>query len=53
MADKPTAERTIRRHRARPATYTDEVLFGDAWERLGLSKRDRSLVTVTCVVSVY
>lgn len=27
--------------------YTDEVLFGDVWERPGLSPRDRSLVTVT------
>jgi len=24
----------------------DKVLFGDVWERPGLSKRDRSLVTV-------
>jgi 4-carboxymuconolactone decarboxylase len=24
----------------------DEVLFGDIWERPGLSKRDRSLITV-------
>ena len=26
---------------------TDDVLFGDVWERPGLSKRDRSLVTVS------
>ena len=25
---------------------TDKVLFGDVWERKGLSKRDRSLITV-------
>jgi len=25
---------------------TDDVLFGDVWERAELSKRDRSLVTV-------
>lgn len=24
--------------------YTDQVLFGDVWERTGLSKRDRSLI---------
>jgi 4-carboxymuconolactone decarboxylase len=29
------------------AELTDNVLFGDIWERPGLSKRDRSLVTVT------
>ena len=27
-------------------TYTTDVLFGDVWERPGLSKRDRSLITV-------
>ena len=27
------------------AELTGEVLFGDVWERPGLSKRDRSLVT--------
>ena len=31
------------------ADYTDRVLFGEIWERPGLSKRDRSLITVaTC-----
>jgi 4-carboxymuconolactone decarboxylase len=34
-------------------TYTDEVLFGDVWKRPGLSPRDRSLVTVACLVSLY
>jgi 4-carboxymuconolactone decarboxylase len=29
---------------------TDDVLFGDVWERAELSKRDRSLVTVTALV---
>jgi 4-carboxymuconolactone decarboxylase len=33
--------------------YTDEVLFGEVWERPGLSKRDRSLVTVTCLAALY
>jgi 4-carboxymuconolactone decarboxylase len=33
--------------------YTDEVLFGDAWERPELSKRDRSLITVACLVALY
>ena len=30
---------------------TDEVLFGDVWERPQLSKRDRSLVTVTALIA--
>ncbi|QPC91821.1 carboxymuconolactone decarboxylase family protein [Mesorhizobium sp. INR15] len=33
--------------------YTDEVLFGDVWKRPGLSPRDRSLVTVTSLISGY
>jgi 4-carboxymuconolactone decarboxylase len=35
------------------ADYTDKVLFGDVWERPGLSPRDRSLVTVACLVALY
>lgn len=31
---------------------TDEVLFGDVWERPGLSKRDRSLITVSALVAL-
>jgi 4-carboxymuconolactone decarboxylase len=30
-----------------------EVLFGDVWERPGLSKRDRSLITVAALVAGY
>ena len=32
---------------------TDEVLFGDVWERPGLSPRDRSLVTVAVLAATY
>src|SRR6266513_152633 len=32
---------------------TQSVLFGDIWERPGLSKRDRSLVTVATLVALY
>lgn len=35
------------------AEYTDKVLFGDVWERPGLSKRDRSLITVATLVALY
>jgi len=31
---------------------TDDVLFGDVWERPGLSKRDRSLITVATLVAL-
>ena len=32
---------------------TEEVLFGDIWERPGLSKRDWSLITVATLVALY
>ena len=32
---------------------TDKVLFGDVWERPGLSKRDRSLITVAVLTALY
>jgi 4-carboxymuconolactone decarboxylase len=35
----------------RLAELTDEVLFGDVWERADLSKRDRSLVTVAALIA--
>jgi 4-carboxymuconolactone decarboxylase len=35
------------------AGYTDKVLFGDVWKRPQLSPRDRSLVTVACLVALY
>ena len=31
---------------------TDKVLFGDVWERPGLSKRDRSLITCATLVAL-
>ncbi|WP_028967956.1 carboxymuconolactone decarboxylase family protein [Sphingomonas phyllosphaerae] len=35
------------------ADLSDRVLFGEVWERPGLSKRDRSLVTVTALIATY
>ena len=34
------------------AEITDDVLFGEIWERPGLSKRDRSLATVAALVAL-
>ena len=31
---------------------TDNVLYGDIWERPDLSKRDRSLVTITALIAL-
>lgn len=33
------------------AELTDEVLFGDIWERAELSPRDRSLITVAALIA--
>jgi 4-carboxymuconolactone decarboxylase len=35
------------------AGYTENVLFGEVWERPGLSKRDRSLITVATLTALY
>ena len=35
------------------AELTVDVLFGDVWERPGLSKRDRSLITVATLIALY
>ncbi|TAM76258.1 carboxymuconolactone decarboxylase family protein [bacterium] len=35
------------------AKITDDVLFGDVWERPGLSPRDRSLITVAALIALY
>lgn len=34
------------------ADLTDKVLYGDIWERPGLSKRDRSLITVAALIAM-
>jgi len=34
------------------AELTDDVLYGDVWERPELSKRDRSLVTVAALIAL-
>ena len=49
-----TTDRDILREVApRMADLTADVLFGDIWERPGLSKRDRSLITVAALVALY
>src|SRR3954452_19140197 len=54
MADEPQAKRNPFADIA-PALgeYTDKVLFGEVWERPGLSKRDRSLITVATLIALY
>jgi 4-carboxymuconolactone decarboxylase len=54
MADETTpAQRFMGGFAPKLVQLTDDVLFGDVWERPGLSKRDRSLITVASLVSMY
>ena len=54
MSNEPTAARQAFGHFAPAlADYTDQVLFGDVWERPGLSPRDRSLITVASLIALY
>ncbi len=54
MSDRPSNGRKAFGHIAPAlAEYTDDVLFGNVWERPGLSTRDRSLITVASLVALY
>jgi 4-carboxymuconolactone decarboxylase len=54
MPDKPTvAQQAFGDVAPAFADLTDRILFGEVWERPGLSPRDRSLVTVACLISLY
>jgi 4-carboxymuconolactone decarboxylase len=46
------AQRLMRDVAPKLADLTDNVLFGDVWERPQLSKRDRSLVTVSALIAL-
>lgn len=54
MPDQPTAAQlAIGDFSPDLAALTDDLLFGEIWERPGLSKRDRSLVTVAALIATY
>lgn len=54
MSDTPSAARKAFGDIAPAlAEYSDKVLFGDVWERPELSPRDRSLITVSSLISLY
>jgi len=53
MNKEPSAAQTmIGDFAPKLADLTDDVLFGDIWERPQLSKRDRSLITVAALVAM-
>ena len=46
-----TSREAVRQTVPKLIDLTEKVLFGDVWERPGLSKRDRSLVTVAALIA--
>jgi 4-carboxymuconolactone decarboxylase len=50
--EQPTLDQ-VRDFAPKLMELTDDVLFGDVWERRGLSKHDRSLITVAALVALY
>lgn len=54
MTKEPSAvEKMIGDFAPKLVDLTDNVLFGDVWERPELSKRDRSLATVAALVALH
>jgi len=51
-APRPSTEDTLRAVAPKLLDLTENVLFGDIWERPGLAKRDRSLITVAALVAL-
>jgi len=49
---KPTARGQLADFAPKLSELTQQVLFGDIWERPELSKRDRSLITVAALVAL-
>ena len=45
------AQRAIGDFAPKLVSLTDDVLFGDVWERAALPKRDRSLITVAALIA--
>ncbi len=52
MEKKSRAQQLVGDVAPKLAELTDEVLFGDVWARAGLSRRDRSLVTVAALTTL-
>jgi len=49
---KPSTRELIGDVAPKLVELTEQVLFGDVWERPGLAKRDRSLITVATLVAL-
>jgi 4-carboxymuconolactone decarboxylase len=53
QASVPTARDVVRAVAPKLIDLSEKVLFGDVWERPGLSKRDRSFITVAALIAMY
>ena len=51
-ANSSAAREALRQFAPKLVDLTDTVLFGDVWERKGLSKRDRSLITCAALIAL-
>ena len=54
MSKPPTvsAREAVRSFVPKLIDLTEKVVYGDVWERPGLSKRDRSVVTVSALIAM-
>jgi len=52
QAAPPTAREVVRKVAPKLIDLTEKVVYGDVWERPGLSKRDRSLITVAALIAM-
>src|SRR5439155_5876680 len=48
-----SAREEVRKVAPKLIEMTEKVVYGDVWERPGLSKRDRSLITVAALIAMY
>jgi len=54
MANQPASPRdAVRKTAPKMIEVTEQVIYGDIWERPGLSKRDRSLIVIASLISTY
>jgi 4-carboxymuconolactone decarboxylase len=49
----PSARNEVRAVVPRLIELTETLLYPDIWERPGLSKRDRSLITMAALIALY
>jgi len=52
MANEPNPRDAVRDFVPKLIELTEDVVFGDIWERPGLSKRDRSLMVVSALIAL-